>query len=90
MPDDDLKLRQQMEEGARAQQLLESPLVTQYLAEIEQGYIDAWRFSEGRDFEGRELAWRCLAVIDMLRKKLQDAVDDAKVAQQTLRIREDI
>ena len=77
---DEIALRKQMDEGARAEIETNSPAVVSAFARVEADYIAAWRNTDARDKDGREMAWLALAALARVRSALMTAIDDGKVA----------
>lgn len=60
----------EVEFGARAQQLLEDPVLQKVLADIESQYVESWRKTPPEDAAGREMLYRAIVCIDHVRTHL--------------------
>jgi hypothetical protein len=77
---DELALRKQMDEGAKAEVELNHPATAKAFAKVEADLIHAWRNTDARDSIGREMAWMALTALGRVRSALMTAIDDGKVA----------
>jgi hypothetical protein len=77
---DELALRKQMDEGAKAEIELTHPATAKAFAKVEADLIEAWRNTDARDTQGREMAWMALSTLSSVRGALMTAIDDGKVA----------
>ena len=49
---------QELQDCQRAKELLDDPLIHQIFQELESKYIDAWKDSDPKDREGREVLFQ--------------------------------
>ena len=77
---DEIALRKQMDEGAKAEIELNHPATAKAFAKVESDLIQAWRNTDARDTTGREMAWMAISVLGSVRSALMTAIDDGKVA----------
>ena len=78
------KLIQESERGAKARAILEDRMVQEALASIEAGILDAWKKSPVRDSEGQaqlRLLYKCLSEF---RAYFADALTSGKMANVQL------
>lgn len=71
-------------EGREAQQLLDSPVLTRALDDLEQQYVDAWRTSDASDVQGRERLFHAVQCVEHFRGHLRIAVERGKLAAAQL------
>jgi hypothetical protein len=78
MTDD--KLEVAIGRGARAKELIDSEVLKDIFARIEDDYIAGWRATSARDTDARERLWLAVQVIGLVK----DHLDDGKLAQAEL------
>ena len=49
---------QELQDSQRAKELLDDPLIQKIFQELESKYIDAWKDSDPKDREGREVLFQ--------------------------------
>jgi FMN-dependent NADH-azoreductase len=64
--------------GRKAAMLLEDELVQEILAEIEEGYVKAWRSTAPTDTETREKMYLALQVVTQFHQALKVVCDNGK------------
>tara|TARA_R110000868_G_scaffold19561_7_gene84225 strand:- start:2205 stop:2498 length:294 start_codon:yes stop_codon:yes gene_type:complete len=69
-----------MKRGARAQQLLQDPLIVESLDTIEREIIAQWEACPVRDIEGRELLWKYYQTAKKFRGILDGMVSTGKLS----------
>lgn len=80
MPEDEGKLRQEMQRGEEAKRILEHPMVSQAFADLEAHLTKEWAQSEAKDAKGREQTWQCLKALSQFRKWFENHVQTGKMA----------
>lgn len=80
MPDE-IVLRRKLERACRAKALLENELLNEVLDQLGADYTKAWRASDPRDREGREIAYLSQAALAIVRSDLKRIVDGGSVAK---------
>ena len=81
---DEIALRKAMDLGAKAEIELNAPAVSDAFKALEAKHVLAWRNSDPRDNEGRELSWLALKALDGVRAELMAAINDGKIAKAEL------
>lgn len=81
---DELALHRDVDRAAKATALLTDPLFVSTTDQLEAEYIEAWRQSEPRDTQGRELSWLALKALDRMRARFTSIVNDGKMAQNEI------
>lgn len=76
--------QQRIERAGRAQAILGDDLVEGAMRAIEARAIAAWKRSEPRDTEGREMAWLTVRAVELFRRQFSDWITDGKIAQREL------
>lgn len=70
--------------GARAQALLDDPLLTESFEQLEASYIDVWKHSPARDQDGRERLFTAVQIIGKVRSHLEQVATDGTIAAATI------
>jgi hypothetical protein len=78
------KTEYEIQNGERAAQLLQEPILVEALETIEQEYIDQWKNSPVRDHEAREKLWLMVKTAQKFRLELEQVMNTGKVARATL------
>lgn len=65
--------------AARAQQLLDDPLLTEVFDAVEAAAINAWRTTGSAQNAERETAWQALKAAERVRATLQGIVDNGLI-----------
>jgi len=81
---DEDKLSEAMGRGARAERLLNDPLLQEAFEMLERDYIRGWRDTGARDTDARERLWQALHVVAKVRSHLGSVVSSGKLAQREL------
>lgn len=81
---DEIKLRADLERGARAEQVLADPLVQEAFALVEAHILGKFKSAPIRDHEGVIETKRLLHAATLFRRVFEDAVRDGKVAEGLL------
>lgn len=68
-----------VQRGQRAQMILNDPMVTDVLAQIEAKYMTIWRHFESTP-EQREVSWSMIQHLDLFRKMFESYISSGKVA----------
>jgi len=71
----------------RAKELLEDPVLTQALADIEQMHFDRWRNTMSVDHEERERCWYAYQAVDQLRQQIRSVARGQDVEAHNRRIK---
>lgn len=79
------KLREQIDKGAAAQNLLDNPVLEGALSAIEDEIYTGWRDSTGDEKEQRETAYHMHRAVQALRVKLKGFVTMGDYAQKQLK-----
>tara|TARA_R110002020_G_scaffold305980_2_gene521937 strand:+ start:637 stop:903 length:267 start_codon:yes stop_codon:yes gene_type:complete len=58
---------QELQDSQRAKELLDDPLIQKIFQELESKYIDAWKDSDPKDREGREVLFQLQWAIGQVR-----------------------
>jgi hypothetical protein len=82
MTDD--KLETAIARGARAKELIDSEVLKDIFARIEDDYIAGWRATSARDTDARERLWLAVQVIGLVKDHLVIIANDGKLAQAEL------
>jgi hypothetical protein len=82
MTDD--KLEAAIARGARAKELIDSEVLKDIFARIEDDYIAGWRATSARDTDARERLWLAVQVIGLVKDHLVIIANDGKLAQAEL------
>jgi len=81
---DELKINQRKSRGARAEQLLQDEFFKETLEKIEQDYIAAWRRSDPKDIDGREVLYSAISVVADIINHIKSIAADGRMAQKEL------
>lgn len=81
---DELKERRALEQGARAQGLLDNPLLHEAFAALEARYLSEWRNSMLDDVVGRERFWLAVCTIGHVRAHLQQIAAGGRLSEVQL------
>lgn len=82
---DELKLRKDAAQGARAQTLIDDPLLTGIFEELETEYINHWRESTAlNDMQGRERIWQAVQIVGKVRTHMRVIADNGRMAMAEL------
>jgi hypothetical protein len=65
----------------RARSILDDEIVIEALRTIEASYIEAWKATEPRDAQGREMAWMGVKAAQLFRQKLSRLAQDGDIAR---------
>jgi predicted metal-dependent hydrolase len=86
MSDD--KLETAINRGAQAEALLRNELLQEAFAALDAEYIKAWRVTPARDTIAREKLWQAVNVLGKVRDHLAKVVNDGKLAQAEVNMRQ--
>lgn len=81
---DQTKLREQIDRGAGAQKLLDSPILKDAFDSIEKEISEGWQNSQADEKEQRENAYFMHRAVKSLRDKLKGYVSQGGYAQKQL------
>lgn len=82
---DELKERKALEVGARAQQLLDNPLLVDIFETLEAEYIKKWTYGMTvADTAGRERLWQAVQVVTRVREHLKILAADGRLSAAQL------
>lgn len=81
---DEDKLSDAISRGARAERLVNDPLLQEAFDALERDYVRGWRDTGARDTDARERLWQALHIIAKVRAHLTAAVNNGKLAQREL------
>ncbi len=81
---DEIKAGIQQQKGTQAYELLNSQLLTETFAILEQDYIKTWRLTEAKNTQERERMWTAIRILDSVRHHLIKLVNDGKIASKDL------
>ena len=84
MMTDEFALRRATDEAANADALLRNETLIKTLDGLETKYTAAWKATEARDTQGREICWSMLKAAQAFREDLRNAVTDGRVAMAEL------
>jgi len=79
-----VNLREQMQRGNQAQQVLDNPAFVAALRALEDRYIREWATSEPNEVEKREEAHRALRALNALTDELTILLDNGDVAARQI------
>jgi hypothetical protein len=82
---DESKLEQDVAKARRAQELLESELLSAAFTGLEDSYIAAWRATGIEDVGGREKLFLAINIVGKVRDHLTAIVTGGKLAQAELK-----
>lgn len=82
---DEVKLRQAETKARNAQNLIDSPLLTEAFTTLEAAYIQAWRTTNADDERAREKLFLAVNVIGKVRDHLTKAIADGQLATAELK-----
>jgi hypothetical protein len=77
-------MKQKIDLGFRAEQLLGNDVLMAAFNELEMQYTSHWKTSKVDESAKREQVYMSLRVLDDLKTKLQVFVDDGKIAKKQL------
>lgn len=77
-------LRQKVQRGKRAAQILEDETMAAAFDELEQRYTSDWKTSKIDDVVKRDRAYANMCVLQDFKDQLQSFVDSAKIAGKQL------
>lgn len=77
-------LRKDAARGARAETLLNDPLLVESLTKLETDYIAAWKATPVRDTEARERLWQAVQIVGKVENHLRVVADGGKMARAEL------
>jgi alkylhydroperoxidase/carboxymuconolactone decarboxylase family protein YurZ len=81
---DEIALRKDAEEGARAQGLLNSPVFQKAFDEYERAMIEAWKASPPTAYDARERAWLAISIAAQVRKTIETTAANGRMAQAAI------
>ena len=81
---DEIKLGQLQGRGAAAAQLLESEMLKEVFAYLENEYLDAWKKTRVKDTESREKLWQAIQIVGLVQEQLKKWVVDGRIASKDL------
>lgn len=82
---DELKERKALEQGSRAQGLLDNPLFEEILGGLESEYVRYWRENTTvDDTAGRERLWQAVQIVGKVRNQLKQFAADGRIAEASL------
>lgn len=79
-----MSLREQVQRGNQAQQVLDNPAFVAALRALEDRYIREWATSEPSEMEKREEAHRALRALNVLTDELTILLDNGDVAARQI------
>jgi hypothetical protein len=82
---DESRLDQAVTKALRAQELLESELLTETFKALEENYTSAWRATVIDDVAGREKLFLAVNIVGKVRDHLNAVVANGKLAQAELK-----
>ena len=82
---DESRLDQTVAKAARAQELLDSELLTESFRVLEENYTSAWRATVIDDVAGREKLFLAINIVGRVRDHLNGVVANGKLAQAELK-----
>src|SRR3954452_8473080 len=82
---DENKLDQAVASGARAQDLLDSELLSEAFAGLESSYTSAWRATGIDDVAAREKLFLAINIVGKVRDHLTSVITNGKLAQAQLK-----
>lgn len=77
---DEIKLTRAAERATQAQRLLSDPLLAEGFAKLESDLMAAWKASDPRDAQGREIAWNVVQQVGRLKGYLETVMSGGKIA----------
>lgn len=78
------EIKEQVKKGARAKQLLNDPMIQEFLKEIRDSVFTNIRTSHFKDIEEREDLYKMLQVIDRFEGTFNRYINTGKLAQSRL------
>lgn len=84
MKEDEAARLDEAHRAARAEQLLNDPLLAAAFAEVRDEFLKAWSDSPMRDVEGRERIYTMLRLLDRVKKILETHVRTGQMAGMQL------
>ena len=70
--------------GAQAGSILSNPVLVEAFNRIETRYLNSWRGSAPVQTEQREMAWRVIHALDLLKAQLTSFVETGRLADVEL------
>lgn len=80
-----MKAHDEQERGRQAQELMNSPLLSETLDAIEREVIEQWEKCPARDQEGKEALWQLFKTSKKFRAILLGYIDTGKLAAEQLK-----
>lgn len=81
---DEHKLNRQVQDGLRAKEIMEDPLVTGAFGQIEAEIIGRWKETQGSEKEQRENAYLMFRLMQNLRGHFEQIIVTGKSAEHDL------
>ena len=70
--------------AARAQALIDDPLIIEAFDTITRAYLDAWNATTIDEQDKRERLWRAVKITGEVKKHLKTVISDGKLAQREI------
>lgn len=83
-------LHEEISRASQAQDVLDNPLVQEFLTKIRKNLHDKIEFSQAIDKEGREEAWRMLKIVGEFERHFISIIDTGKMAERQLSMTEKV
>jgi hypothetical protein len=81
---DEFSLRRATDDMAKADALLRNETLIKTLDGLKASYTAAWKATEARDTQGREICWSMLKAAEGFEDDLRRAITDGKIALHEL------
>lgn len=81
---DEIQLTRDRDRGVQAKVLMESPLLVEAFATLEDGYLSAWRTTHALDTQAREKLFIAVNVLAKVKDHLRSVVANGTLAAKEL------
>lgn len=83
-------LNEELNRASQAQDVLDNPLVQEFLTKARENIRREFEFSKANDREGREEAWRMLKVLNEFERHFISIIETGKMAEKQLSMQEKV
>ena len=81
---DEIELGKKQARGARAHDLLESPMLKEVFEYLETEYLKAWRNTRVMDTNSREKLWQAVQIVNLVQDQLKKYIVEGRIATKDL------
>jgi len=81
----EIKQRQAVDRAARAEALLNDPLIIEAFETLDKEFVSAWKESAIADHQSREHIYQLLQALEALKGHFAKVLEDGKLAKERLK-----